>query len=65
MPSTMDTCLTARRVVKTPRHVLFTIFCYFFISFRKIQKLNDPKNKKLKAHFHKLISFSFLGPSKF
>jgi hypothetical protein len=33
----------------------------FFISFEKIQKLDDPKSKKLKTSFYKLVIFSFLG----
>jgi hypothetical protein len=44
---------------KNTEACLFIVFCYFFISFRKIQKLNDPKNEKLKTRFHKLLTFLF------
>jgi hypothetical protein len=47
------------------RGCLFPTFRHFFISFRKIKKLDGPKNEKLEVPFHELISFSLLGPSSF
>jgi hypothetical protein len=37
--------------------VYFQFFIIFFISFWKIQKLDDIKNKKLKALFYELLAF--------
>jgi hypothetical protein len=36
---------------------LFSAFYHFFISFQKIKKLDDTKNEKLKAFFHKVPTF--------
>jgi hypothetical protein len=44
---------------------LFPAFCYFFISFQKIQKLDGHKSENLEAPSHELLSFSLLGPSSF
>jgi hypothetical protein len=47
------------------RECLFPAFHHFFISFREIQKLDGLKSEKLKAPFHELLNFSFLGASSF
>jgi hypothetical protein len=39
-------------------------FLLFFINFQKIQKLDDPKNEKLKTFFHKVSYDSHLLASK-
>jgi hypothetical protein len=39
---------------------LFISFCHFFITFREIQKLDDPKNEKLKAPLHELLAFGII-----
>jgi hypothetical protein len=48
-----------------PYGCLFLVFCYFFINFQKIKKIDGIKSKKLKALFYKLLTFSFLKSSKF
>jgi hypothetical protein len=61
----MASTTTSRASITPIQGCLFTAFCYFFISFWKIKKLDASKNKKLEASFHKLLSFSFLGSSNF
>jgi hypothetical protein len=43
--------------VERLRGCLFSVFHHFFISFREIQKLDDPKSEKLEAPFHELLTF--------
>jgi hypothetical protein len=49
--------------LETLRGVCFYLFVIFCISFREIQKLDDPKSEKLEAPFHELLSFSLLWSS--
>jgi hypothetical protein len=44
---------------------VYSFSIIFFISFREIQKLDDPKSEKLKAPFHEFLSFSLSGLSNF
>jgi hypothetical protein len=45
--------------------VFVSSFLSFFISFREIQKLDDPKSEKLETPFHELLSFLLLEPFSF
>jgi hypothetical protein len=52
--------LLVREIVLPYLGVFVSSFLSFFISFQEIQKLDGPKNEKLEAHFHELLSFSLL-----
>jgi hypothetical protein len=44
---------------------VYNFLLFFFISFRKIQKLDDSKSEKLEVTFHELLSFSLSASSSF